>query len=660
MIITHLHIQNLRCLRDLQVPLDPLTALLGRNGVGKSCILHAIDIFYDTDASISQEDFYNREINQPIEITVSYGHLRPDELEEFRSYLSHGTLTVTKRISMQDGAVAQRYFAATPQVPRFAEVRAIPGARDRSTTWNAIVDSQEFPGLRRVKSAAEVEAAMRDYEASHPELLQPIEREEQFFGPPNVGGGKLDNYTKFVLIPAVRDVADELAQRRGSSLYQLLDLIVLRRIEARDDIAQRRSEIQDQVKDLYRPANLPELHNLGADISTLLARFSPGAQLVLDWDEPPLPDLPLPSAKPRLVEDDFEGDIDKKGHGLQRALLMTLLQYLAQLRESSIPEADTHSSEEPQQAAAAPPGPSLILAIEEPELYLHPLRARYLATLFTDLTRPSPEGQTYSNQIVFSSHSPHFVDLRRFEAIRVIRKQQRAAGAVPEAEARLLSIPQALREMARVAGLNQEQVTIDSFKARIIPVMGSTASEGFFADALMLVEGPGDAGIMSSLQELLGKNWLTAGIAIVPTEGKNNLDRPAIIFRGIGIPAFALFDGDRQHQGKGTDKEDNAIKANHLLLRLVGVAEVDFPPTQVNPTWAVFEYDIEHELRVALTEPVFDNLRETIATEYGLDRPSQVLNNRHSASAFITLAYQQGHSVPILEQVVQAVSNMIL
>lgn len=464
MIVQALVAKNLRCLRELNIAVEPLTALLGRNGAGKSCIIHAIDIFYNTAAPISDEEFYNRDTSQPIEIRITYGHLRPDEMTEFAPYLSQGTLTVTKRITNENGQILQRYYAAIPQHPRFAEIRGISGARDRINAWNTLVDSQEMVGLQRARSAVEVENQMVSFEANHPELLLPIEREEQFLGPPNIGGGRLDKYTRFVLVPAVKDVSDECVQRRGSSLYQLLDLIVLRKIESREDIVKRRSGIQEQIKNLYQPDNLPELRKLGSDISALLALIFPGAELVLDWDEVKIPDFPLPSAKSRLIEDEFEGDIDRKGHGLQRALLITLLQYLAQLNVSTMEqtpqeEATAISSE------AVDLGPSLIIAIEEPELYLHPLRCKYLSGLFNDLTQPAQHNSQYSNQVIFSSHSPHFVDLQHFESIRIIRKVRTPGFAVPESLVSFLSVPEALQRMAEVADLDQSQVTIESLVA---------------------------------------------------------------------------------------------------------------------------------------------------------------------------------------------------
>lgn len=659
MIIKYVAVSNLRCLRQLRMSFEPITAILGRNGVGKSCVLHALDIFYDTAASISNEDFYCRDTSCPIEITVTYDCLRPDEMKAFASYLSNGTLTVTKRISMEEGRLLQRYYGAVPQFPGFTEIRKTPGARDKTTAFNQLVDSGELPDLQRCRSAAEVESQMAAYEANHPDTLVLAEREEQFFGPPNVGGGKLDNYTKFLLVPAVKDVTDEFIPRRGSTLYQLLDLIVLRKIEAREDIARRKTEIVAQIKQLYQSDNLPELRALGADISGLLSRFFPGAQLVLDWDAVIEPEFPLPSAKSRLVEDGFEGDIDKKGHGLQRALLITLLQYLAQLNLSEEERTVTDIAEDgsSHSSQATIPTPSLVIAIEEPELYLHPLRSRYLSRLFSDLTMIAPGNHDYTNQVIFSSHSPYFVDLHRFESIRILRKVAVPDHGAPESLVGSFSIEDALRKMSQITGLDKARITDQTFKARIVPVMGTLASEGFFADAVVLVEGFGDAGILTTLERILGKDWLTRGVAVVPIEGKTKLDRPALIFQGLGIPTYLVFDGDKNH--RGTDKEESTIRSNRILLRWAGATEEDFPASQVAPTWAVCEYNIEHELSSSLGKEKYDAFRARIAKEFGMDRPYQVLKNPHSSAAFTELVYMEGNSLPFFEKIVAAATNLV-
>jgi putative ATP-dependent endonuclease of OLD family len=40
--IRRLHIRNFRCLRDVEIPLDDVTVLIGENNAGKSALLDAL------------------------------------------------------------------------------------------------------------------------------------------------------------------------------------------------------------------------------------------------------------------------------------------------------------------------------------------------------------------------------------------------------------------------------------------------------------------------------------------------------------------------------------------------------------------------------------------------------------------------------------------
>ncbi len=167
-----------------------------------------------------------------------------------------------------NGKVEQKYYAATRQVAEFAKIRAM-GKKEQITAWNSMVAEEKLPdiGTAKAKSAADVETFMQVYEQARADQLQWVEREEQFFGPKNVGGGKLDKYTKFVRIPAVREAAADLTDKRGSPLYQLLDTIVDRKVNARADVRKLKQDFQQRAKEVYSRDNLTELPELAADIS---------------------------------------------------------------------------------------------------------------------------------------------------------------------------------------------------------------------------------------------------------------------------------------------------------------------------------------------------------------------------------------------------------
>ena len=660
MIIESVEVKNFRSLREARMDCDNLTAIVGRNGAGKSSFLYAIETFYDIAAPITEEDFFDRDTEASIEIRVTYGDLRDDEKEEFQTYIRDNKLIVTKRISSENGRITQRYYAAALQIPQFAEIRAIPSKRERISAWNELVDSGKLLDLgTRVKTADEIERLMTEYEANHPELRKPVEREAQFFGAKTFGGGKLDKFTKYVLVPAVHEASEEVSGKKGA-IYQILDMIVLRKINARKDIQEFKSELEERVKKLYSSENLTELPELGASISKTLERFAPGSKLNLGWDELKPPDVRLPAAKATLIEDTFEGEISHKGHGLQRALIVTLLQHLAMV----VPVEPTSEELVQEETVVLEPkalessrGPDLILAIEEPELYLHPSRCRYLANLLLQLAERAEVGLGASNQIIYTSHSPYFVDLHRFDQIRLVRKVPSPDSLAPQSVVTRFSLSQAARKLAEVCNADPADFTRDSFRARAMPVMNTIVNEGFFADVVVVVEGLSEVSTLWKLQEIMKKNWPELGIVVVPAGGKNNIDRPTVIFQGLSIPTYFIFDADSDLIGKGK-KEEDAKNRNHRYLSLAGASIEDFPDTQVHETWAVFKQNLEGILKETLGNETFQVIQKQVASELGYDDPDRVSKNIEGAARLIELVYEKEYRIPTLENIIEKVTQL--
>lgn len=672
MLIKSVTIENFRCIKQLNVAFADLTAFVGRNGSGKSTVLQALRVFYNTKASVSEHDFFNANTALPIQITVEYRDLGAEEQAEFATFLNDGTFAVTKKISFENGKCDQRYYAATKQIPAIAEIKRLRNTTDKRTAWNALVDEQKLPdiGPRSVRGD-DPDALMTDYEQKHPELAEWVHQEVQFFGPPNIGGGKLDHYTKFVYVPAVRDASDDLKDSKGSPLFQLLDFIVMRRFRARADVRALQDEFSSKLKELYAPSRLSEFNALATDISATLHLYVPNAQFDLRVSEPSLPEIPSPAAIAELVEDEYQGSIERKGHGLQRALIFSLLQHLAvaqpiEATEQSQGETDTPTDAQLQDAGgsdanqtvlARPWGPDLIIAIEEPELYQHPLRARHLSRILLEMSRESTLGPGGRNQIAYTTHSPYFVDLERFDQLRIMRKSKHDPGEPPCASVTSYSMQNAAFKMAELTGHPPENFTGTSFRARAYSVMTQTVNEGFFADAVVLVEGDTEAAALLVVAEVLKKDWVSQGVAIVPAGGKTKIDRAAVVFKGLGIPSYVIFDGDSRHKGgKSEQKEANA---NRLLLRLCDATELDFPADCAEQHHACFEDDFEGYCRKMIGSAEYEALSEDAAKAHGYTRPSDGIKNFDVVVELVRKIYDKGHRLPLLEDVVAQVDRML-
>jgi len=669
LIIKRLEVKNFRCIKEECLACDNIVAIIGRNGSGKSSFLHALDVFYDVSAKVSEEDFFNRETANPIEIRVTYGDLRAEEMEEFGSFLRNDELIVTKRISYEDERPIQQYFGATMQLPQFAEIRALPSKRERISAWNQLVDNPGgLVGLgERTRSSDAVEQMMAEYESNNPDALCVFEREQQFFGTKNIGGGKLDKYTKYVLVPAVKEVTEE-AEGKRSAIYQLLDTIVIRQIEARGEIQEFKSRVSEEARALFSAENLSELSTLGESISGTLEKFAPGSELILDWQEFEMPEIGAPTAIATLVEDNFKGEISRKGHGLQRALVFTLLQHLAMLMPEEEETEEVEEVEVGEVAEGEPesvsmpregvPGPDLILAIEEPELYLHPARCRYMCNLLFKLAETPGHGVGARNQVIYTTHSPYLLDLDHFEQTRRVMKGPSESCEVAHSKITSFAFEQLSEELARICGKNPAEYTRESVKARAASVMNTIVNEGFFADVVVVVEGSSDAGILWQLQDLMGKNWSQLGIVVVPAGGVNNLDRPTLIFRGLSIKTYFIFDGDSRFKGRGDDKERKVKERNAKYLCMAGADIVDFPATTVQEDWAVFGDRIEDEIRQALGNDNYVAIGRRVADELGYAESDDAIKNVEGAARFVEYAYKDGLRIPVLEDIITKVTDL--
>lgn len=161
-------------------------------------------------------------------------------------------------------------------------------------------------------------------------------------------------------------------------------------------------------------------------------------------------------------------------------------------------------------------------------MYLHPQAQRYFYKLLCELADQD------ECQVIFSTHSPIFADVTRFEGIRLMRREpgaMSAVGAVTEAD-----------DVAFLSGRREAQKML-GFTA--------TRSELFFARRVLLVEGPGDELATRRISEMLGHDIDAEDLAIVGCGGKSGIPFAARLCRALRIPFWVLRDDDIQEEPEG-------------------------------------------------------------------------------------------------------------
>lgn len=639
-------ITHFRSIRKATVIFDRVTRLIGGNGSGKSTIVRALDLFYaPAKTQVSRDDFFSRDEGSDIEIALTFTDFSQDEKETFKGRISDsGEMTVTRVFTAIGGKSNGRYHGIQLRHPGFQAVRNCDKATEKRIAYRELLPSYQDLD-KTANTGAAVDAALVAWEKEHHDECKPMRDDGQFFGFESVAQGRLQSATSFVFVPAVRDAAQDVAEGRNTPITVLMDLIVRSAIEARPEIQEFRSQVEKTFEELTDPAKLTELGDLATVLTGTLQHYYPETTVELDWlDRAPL-SVPLPGAGIRLNDDGFSTSVDRTGHGVHRALVMTLLQHLA--------TASVQKTLAPGDDEADPPvggavkQPDLILAIEEPELYQHPTKQRHFAAVLESLSTGKLPGVGKRVQIVYCTHSPIFVSTNTFEQIRLLRRESKNG----QREACPYSVT--LDEIARTIGTAHKAKpgvwTGETLRPRL-HVIDTGISEGFFAAVTVIVEGASDRAAIIATAKHIGADLERHEIAVVIANGKNNIDKPAAIFRALQIPTYAIWDCD---QGKSCFKPDS----NHALQRLFGVVETNLRDAHdcVEGDHACFRVDLETTLKDDIGADTYDRLIGDLRVEYGIGRLNDAQKSPLVMQELIKRAAAENKPAATLEKIVRAI-----
>jgi len=638
-------VTHFRSLKNVSVDFGSHTAFIGGNGAGKSSILKAIERFYSTAKSLDQDDYFGRDQSLPVEIELTFGNLSEEECLTFESRVRDGQLVVTRIFDTT--SVSGRYYGSVPQNQDFLHIRSQAGANPKREAYRELrANNPSYADLPAAASATAVDAALIAWEGAHPEALTLQRDDGQFFGFQNAGRGALQRHTSFVFVPAVREASVDAADSKATPIGRLLEILVRSSILKRDEVQKFQKEIAARYKDIVSPANMPELGKLADGLTRDLKELYGSAAVGLEWQETGEIPIPLPAADVTLSDEGFGGPVDRQGHGLQRAFIFTLLQHLA--RASVLPASDVQTDNETP--PVPPAAPNLILAVEEPELYQHPTKQRHLAQVLRKLSTSALPGAAGATQIAFASHSPMFVSLTNSDEIRLVRRTDCSDSDFKQCELRALDLGEVAKKLERAQRKPVGTFSIETLKPRL-HILGTELAEGFFADGVVLVEGRSDKAALVAAAGMLGLNFEAAGIAVLPVEGKTNLDRPYLIFRELGIPVYVIWDCDC-----GT--KDHKPAVNLALNRLLRPDEEATDPSENTFTgsdYAHFANKLETTMKDELTSTVYEASLKAACEPFGFDPGSDAQKIPDVMKDLMLKAKEVGKSSKTLENLVKKI-----
>jgi len=101
--ITKVEIINYKALRDIKMPLENLSILIGQNDAGKTSVLNAIDAFFNKK-KLEAAEWNNKNTDKPIEIILSFAGVPPEDVTT-----PDGCITIRKTFDAPDTTFSASY-----------------------------------------------------------------------------------------------------------------------------------------------------------------------------------------------------------------------------------------------------------------------------------------------------------------------------------------------------------------------------------------------------------------------------------------------------------------------------------------------------------------------------------------------------------------------
>jgi len=518
--ISNLSIQNFRSIENVTFELPQVCALVGPNNAGKSNILEALRRVLGTGwvsvSSFAAEDVFMHDSAR--DITISCSVAPPIQYQRFKN--------------------------ATP------------------TAIHALSFEYTRYKIGEKKGQPRLEQTCRDAKGQPPSVLAKAPKT-----------GQAPQYERLVGVPAeVRDaipliyigtnrsLKEQLPSARYSLLRQMFEDINRRLQDTSDTVTVKRQDgTEEQVprierfRALMRSALMLLRTDAFTQVEAAIKRnvlrqlgFDPTADAdKIDLYFTPLDSFDFYKTLDLLVkEDSFTISAQEMGEGMQNAIVLAILQ----------------AFEETQKQGA-------ILLIEEPEMFLHPQMQR---SLYKTLRRIGEK-----NQVIYTTHSPHFVAVPDYEQVMLVRKTAGSTKVFPS------TLP-----------------TNTARREKLIKELDPERNELFFATRLLIVEGDTEKLAFPEYGKSLGIDLDQAGSTIIEVGGKRNLMEFAKIAISFGIPTGVVYDKDSSDFPKEKRAEEDAYNAElDALAKSDGTVQV----------WK-FDANYEEHLRKAVGETTYQEL----------------------------------------------------
>jgi putative ATP-dependent endonuclease of the OLD family len=530
-------IHNYKGIHAASFSWEDIVILIGENNAGKSTVLQALQCFLGgsqvKDPAIFSQNVSN--VENALELIGHFSELSEAEQQApaVRGRMLDDKWILKKKfwseVEDDNEVVWKEQYYSYSSSETFANWPEADGAwANFPQEYQRLIDLVAGRGPRPNNQTRE---QLRDLVRQHqPEMVGL--GEPTWISNPGGGGNWKSNANsivpRWVYVKAVHDASEESISKEASSYGKIVNLIVEKRFVRRPEIIELRRGI-DAVLRLFSPdpdhpeVQAQEIRDVEDRINARLNQVIAGT-VAIRTSEVEIEPILLPST--HLVLKDRPGSVETapghQGNGLQRTLVMTLLQILAEIQSEPAPNGE-HENPQPVLSRA------VILAVEEPELYMHPQMERKMRDVLYRLSAQP------NFQVICTTHSPAFLD---------VGKSHKTLVRVVKDEYRVVRFFQVKEDIFPMVDAEEERKRL-----KLIAAFNPTVNELFFARSVVLLEENSALIAIQRGAELAGifdrHPHLRRDVTLIDCDGKGNIPMFQKVLNHFEISYTVLHDEDR-------------------------------------------------------------------------------------------------------------------
>ncbi|QVK35028.1 ATP-binding protein [Pseudomonas syringae] len=381
-------ITNFRCYREeLRVELDDLTTFVGRNDIGKSAILEALEIFFNADVvSMEQGDAHVHSADKTVSITCEFSDLpltltldagAETTLADEYLLTQNGRLKIRKSYDCSSkkpsaDVLVLAFHPTTADCDNLLELKE-KELQKKVKDLGLAVALKGNPGMRRALWAAAGDLKRQEVAITVGKPKEDVKRIWDQIEP------HLPMFALFQSDRSSRDSDNEVQSPMKAAVAAAI-------AEVQDDIARIQTKVREKAEEIAKNTH------------TALAMIDPNLASELTPEFSPPTAAKWQGLFSLGLNTDDGIPLNKRGSGVRRLVLVSFFKAEAERRLKTSTKR------------------SIIYAIEEPETAQHPNNQRILIDSFKMLSEDP------GCQVVLTTHSPGFASALPQEGIRYVSR----------------------------------------------------------------------------------------------------------------------------------------------------------------------------------------------------------------------------------------------